>query len=71
MKRAGIILMYDPDTGEGHIKESKDFKKESALMQLDCLKDWLYDLEVLYDIQHEDYFTGLYKIKKECDNENR
>ena len=63
--------MYDPDTGEGHIKESKDFKKESALMQLDCLKDWLYDLEVLYDIQHEDYFTGLYKIKKECDNENR
>jgi|TARA_R110000824_G_C14980826_1_gene654146 hypothetical protein len=57
MKRAGITLMYDPDTGEGYIKESKDFKKESILMQLDCLKDWLYDLEILYDKHHKDYFS--------------
>jgi hypothetical protein len=49
--------MYDPDTGEGYIKESKDFKKESILMQLDCLKDWLYDLEILYDKHHKDYFS--------------
>ena len=49
MKRIGIALMYNPDTGEGYIKPSTDFADENILLQIDCLKDWLYDLEVVYD----------------------
>jgi hypothetical protein len=56
-KRLGIKLMYNPDSGEGHIKSSKDFEHESILMQLDCVQDWLYDLEILYDKHHKDYFS--------------
>ena len=65
MKRTGITLKYDDFTGEGYIKESKDFKKQSLLMQLDCIRDWLYDLEILYDIHHENYFK--HPPKKESD----
>jgi len=49
MKRTGITLKYDDFTGEGYIIPSKVFKEGYLLLQIDCLKDWIYDLEVLYD----------------------
>lgn len=54
-KRIGIALIYDPLTGENSLNPSTDFMDESILMQIDCIKDWLYDLEVVYDKGRDHY----------------
>tara|TARA_R110002020_G_scaffold31861_1_gene98767 strand:- start:275 stop:562 length:288 start_codon:yes stop_codon:yes gene_type:complete len=49
-KIVGVMLMYDPDTGVGTLKPTKDFIENDLMLQVDCLREWIYDLEKIHDI---------------------
>ena len=57
-KRLGIALMYDPDTGVGTLKPSTDFMENDLMLQVDCLREWIYDLEQIHDIGAELLSSG-------------
>mgnify|MGYP003139276804 CR=1 FL=1 len=59
-KRIGINLCFDPFSGEGYVRIKDSFKAQNSLLQIDCLKDWLYDVEKLYD-------EGLIKWREEME----
>ena len=48
--KLGIALMYDPDTGIGTLKPSNEFMDNDLMLQVDCLREWIYDLEKIHDI---------------------
>ena len=49
MKRTGITLIFDEDTGEGSIKLQPVFTNNNVLLQIDCLQDWIGELTTLYN----------------------
>jgi len=48
-KIVGIMLMYDPDSGVGTLKPTRDFVENDLMLQVDCLREWIYDLEKIHD----------------------
>jgi len=48
-KIVGVMLMYDPDTGVGTLKPTRDFVENDLMLQVDCLREWIYDLEKIHD----------------------
>jgi len=48
-KIVGVMLMYDPDTGVGTLKPTRDFVENDLMLQVDCLREWIYDLEKFHD----------------------
>ena len=74
-KRIGVVLMYNPMTGEGSIKPSTEFIDNDLMLQVDCLRDWIYDLDVIHDkgvkllangdsIYSKDLFKEEYDVRK-------
>ena len=58
----------DPDTGVGTLKPSTDFMENDLMLQVDCLREWIYDLEQIHDVGAEllaqgksVYSKGLFK----------
>lgn len=49
MKRTGITLTFNEDTGEGSIKLRPAFTDNNVLLQIDCLKDWIGELTTIYN----------------------
>ena len=49
MKRTGITLIFNEDTGEGSIKLQPVFTNNNVLLQIDCLQDWIGELTTLYN----------------------
>ena len=49
MKRTGITLIFDEDTGEGSIKLQPVFTNNNVLLQIDCLQDWIGELTTIYN----------------------
>lgn len=45
----GCVLFYDTDAGEGEIELIDSFQKQSVLMQMDVLQDWIGELQSRYD----------------------
>ena len=52
----GVKLVADYEFGEGNIKMSERFLESSGLMQIDLLKDWIYDLEKEYEKRSKVYW---------------
>ena len=52
----GGKLVADYEFGEGNIKMSERFLESSGLMQIDLLKDWIYDLEKEYEKRSKVYW---------------
>ena len=52
----GVKLVADYEFGEGNIKMSERFLESSGLMQIDMLKDWIYDLEKEYEKRSKVYW---------------
>ena len=52
----GVKLVADYECGEGNIKMSERFLESSGLMQIDLLKDWIYDLEKEYEKRSKVYW---------------
>ena len=42
--------------GEGCLKNVVEFKELDALLRADLLKDWIYDLNKLYEVAVEEAF---------------
>ena len=53
-------------SGEGCLKNVEEFKELDALLRADLLKDWIYDLNKLYEVAVEEAFT-----RKEKPHESR
>ena len=49
MKRTGITLIFNEDTGEGSIKLQPVFTNNNVLLQIDCLQDWIGELTTIYN----------------------
>ena len=49
MKRTGITLTFNEDTGEGSIKLRPAFTDNNVLLQIDCLQDWIGELTTIYN----------------------
>ena len=49
MKRTGITLIFNEDTGEGSIKLRPAFTDNNVLLQIDCLQDWIGELTTIYN----------------------
>ncbi len=47
--KTDIKLDANIDTGEGEIRVMPHFEKMNTLWQLDVLKDWIWDLQELYN----------------------
>ena len=48
-RRKLLTFRADLDMGEGEIKSWPRFYELSPLMRADLLKDWKYDIEILYE----------------------
>ena len=57
-KGTGISLIADYEFGEGNIKLNDRFLESSRLMQIDLLKDWIYDLEKEYEKRRKAYWES-------------
>ena len=47
--KTDIKLAANIDAGEGEIKVMPHFEKMNTLWQLDVLRDWIWDLQNLYN----------------------
>jgi len=47
--KTDIKLFTNVDTGEGTMKVMPHFEKMNTLWQLDALRDWIWDLQNLYN----------------------
>jgi|TARA_Y100000310_G_scaffold202006_2_gene202095 hypothetical protein len=56
-----LTLRADLDSGEGDVPLTSKFDKLSPLMKADLLKDWIGELEVLYE-------EALYDFNSEMDS---
>ena len=45
----GVLLLCDNDAGEGYVKMEDYFLNKSTLFQIDCLKDWIAELQDTYN----------------------
>ena len=60
-----IELDWDHDSGEGSVKISKEFTISNRMLQLDALKDWIYELTEIYDVLlGEEFLGGEYESKR-------
>jgi hypothetical protein len=56
MKNTMINLKWDTVKEEGVVFTKPEFDDTYRILQLDALKDWIYDLQKLYDnIRQEEY----------------
>lgn len=44
-----IELTWNHDTGEGEVKINKNFVISHRIVQLDALKDWIFELQDIYN----------------------
>lgn len=47
--KKGPKLLYNYETGEGHIQMRNSFIFNDPLLRMDVIKDWLYLLQTLYE----------------------
>lgn len=64
MKKIGVKLIYDSDSGEGQIQILESIKSESLLMQADVFHDWADDLR-------QEYEKALTKFTLELEKERK
>ena len=71
MGRAKITLRANFEIGSGSIGNVEKFSAEnSGLMRADIIKDWIYDLQIQYDIAIEDMRSELgFKPKEYAETE--
>jgi len=53
MKKISINLVSHLEDGEGSVRITPGFEKESYLFQLDVLKDWIEELQNEYALRWE------------------
>jgi hypothetical protein len=53
-----INLSYDYETDESKLKPSKNWKELPSIHQLDALKDFIYDLNELYQKTYEEHISN-------------
>ena len=53
--KTGIKLVYDNFAGEGEVVIKNNFYKAGTLMRLDVLKDWKYEIDVMYEEAFEEW----------------
>ena len=65
--KTDIKLDADIDTGEGEIRVMPHFEKMNTLWQIDVLRDWIYDLQVLYNSKVDVWEEELEAIERVSD----
>ena len=45
----GVLLLCDNEDGEGYVKMEDYFVKKSALFKMDCIEDWIDELQETYE----------------------
>jgi len=51
-------LEWDNESGEGKLRISKEFVISHRMVQLDALKDWIFELTDLYETMLGEEFIG-------------
>ena len=67
--KTDIKLDANIDTGEGEIRVMPHFEKMNTLWQLDVLKDWIWDLQELYNKKVDTWEGELEALEKGRDGE--
>jgi hypothetical protein len=57
MSGAKLTLKANFETGEGDIGNIEKWSENEALLRADILKDWIYLLQVEYDVAHQEAFN--------------
>jgi len=58
-----IALKWDSKIEEGVIKVNPEFKKADPILQMDCLTDWIFELQKF----HDEIFDATAQKKKGID----
>ena len=45
----GVLLLCDNESGEGYIKMEDYFLKKGPLFKMDCIQDWIEELQETYE----------------------
>ena len=45
----GVLLLCDNEDGEGYVKMEDYFVKKSVLFKMDCIEDWIDELQETYE----------------------
>jgi hypothetical protein len=53
---AKLTLKANFETGEGDIGNIEKWSEHEPLLRADILKDWIYLLQIEYDIAHQEAF---------------
>ena len=69
--RTEIKLVAGFDTGEGEIRVMPHFEKMNTLWQLDVLKDWIWDLQNLYNKKVDVWEKELKTLQEEVNGRNK
>ena len=64
--KTGIKLVYDNFAGEGEVVVKNNFYKAGTLMRLDVLKDWKYEIEVMYEEALEEWEKEMDEIREKA-----
>ena len=64
--KTGIKLVYDNFAGEGEVVIKNNFYKAGTLMRLDVLKDWKYEIEVMYEEALEEWEKEMDEIREKA-----
>ena len=66
--KTDIKLVADVHAGEGKIKVMPHFEKMHTLWQLDVLRDWIWDIQNLYNKKVDVWENELKAIQKATDD---
>ena len=69
--KTDIKLDANIDTGEGEIRVMPHFEKMNTLWQLDVLKDWIWDLQNLYNKKVDVWEKELKTLQEEVNGRNK
>ena len=66
--KTDIKLVADVHAGEGKIKVMPHFEKMNTLWQLDVLRDWIWDLQNLYNGKVDVWEKEMEAVQKATDD---
>ena len=69
--KTDIKLDANIDTGEGEMRVMPHFEKMNTLWQLDVLKDWIWDLQNLYNKKVDVWEKELKTLQEEANGRNK